>query len=119
MPKTDPPRVVSRPGLVDLPEEPRTNPRIKRERKRTDLKLIGVAVVSISTAFGAYRVVLSEAAAQTDAGVRVLSAELRGHESRLTTSEKRVDRMDDKLDLLLDAARVPQWKRPPPLDGGQ
>ena len=57
-------------------------------------------------------------AAQVDAGVRVQAAELKAIDARVTTMEKRLDRVDDKLDLLLDAARVPQWKRPPPLDGG-
>lgn len=122
----EPPRMTPAPFRPDLPEEPKTDPAIRVVKKAMRKELnwqgakltIATAVVAVGTAFGAYRAILSEAAAQTDAGVRVLAAEQRAIDVRLTTTEKRLDRFDDKLDLLLDAARVPQWKRPPS-DGGQ
>lgn len=70
-------------------EEPKTDPaiRIVKKSMRKELSWQGAkltimtSVVAVGTAFGAYRVVLSEAAAQTDAGVRV-------HEQRITTLEQ-------------------------------
>ncbi len=116
----DPPRPSPRLNYrPDLDEEPKTNPRIKKERVRTDFKLVGVIVVGISTTFGAYRALAADTASQVDAGVRVIAAEQKAVDARVTTMEKRLDRVDDKLDLLLDAARVPAWKRPKAMDGGE
>jgi hypothetical protein len=48
-----------------------------------------------------------------------MAAEQKAVDARVATMEKRMDRVDEKLDLLLDAALVPAWKRPAPLDGGE
>jgi hypothetical protein len=84
-------------------------------RLSTLLTAIGVVLVAVvaSIVFVDNRV-----AAQTDAGVAVIKAENKAMDARVTTLEKRFDRFDQKMDLLLDAQRVPEWKRPPPLDGG-
>lgn len=128
MAKTDPPRASPHPLFPpELPNESKTDPSIRVVKKAMRKELnwqgakltVATAVVAVGTAFGAYRAVLAEAAAQTDAGVRVMAAEQRALDARVTTMEKRLDRVDDKLDLLLDAARVPMWKRPAPMDGGQ
>lgn len=124
MAKTDPPRPSPRPMFPpELPNEPKTDPHLRAALDRHDNKLTvrsvliagGALVAGITTAI---IFVDNRVAAQTDAGVRVLAAEQRAIDTRLTTTEKRLDRFDDKLDLLLDAARVPAWKRPPS-DGGQ
>jgi hypothetical protein len=57
--------------------------------------------------------------AETDAGVAVMTEKHEALKVRVETLEKRFDRFDQKLDLVLDAQRVPQWKRPPPMDGGK
>lgn len=121
------------PGLgfpPDLPDEPKTDPAIRavKEGMRSELNWQGAkltimtAVVAVATAFGAYRFVLGEAAAQTDAGMRVQAAEQKALDARVTTLEKRFDRFEDRTDkqmnAALDALRVPQSVRPPPLDGG-
>lgn len=113
-------------ALDDEPE-PKTDPaiRIVKKAMRKELNMQGAkltvatAVVAVGTAFGAYRFVLSEAAAQTDAGMRVQAAEQKALDVRVTTLEKRFDRFDQKMDALLDANHVPASKRPPPLDGGE
>lgn len=58
--------------------------------------------------------------AQTAQANAVQDAKLTAAVSRVETLEKRFDRFDTKMDLMLDAQRVPEWKRPPPLslDGG-
>ncbi len=65
-----------------------------------------------------------------DSGVAEVKAQQAAIEARLTTLEKKADRsdakqdrQDQKIDLLLDAARVPFSRRPPPVpplaDGGR
>ena len=122
----DAPRPSPRPDIPPDHGEEKTDPAIRavKQTMRSELNwqgaklTVATAVVAIGTAFGAYRFVLGEAAAQTDAGVRVLAAEQKAMDTRLTTLEKRFDRFDAKMDLLLDAQRVPRSLRPPPLDGG-
>jgi hypothetical protein len=59
--------------------------------------------------------------AQTAQANAVQDAKLTAAITRVETLEKRFDRFDAKMDLMLDAQRVPEWKRPPPLilDGGR
>jgi len=110
-----------------MPAEEKTDPaiRVVKRQMRSELNwqgaklTIATAVIAVGTAFGAYRFVLSEAAAQTDAGMRVQAAELKAVEVRVETLEKRFDRFDQKMDAALDALRVPQSARPPPVDGGR
>ncbi len=67
---------------------------------------------------------------QIDAGVAPLKAEIaetrldgtadrRRLELRLDRQDDKVDRLDKKIDLLLDDAKVPKWKRPLEPDGGR
>lgn len=83
---------------------------------------IAMVVVAVSTAFAAYRFILGEALAQTDAGMRVVGEVSKALDARITTLEKRFDRYDAKVDrqteqleLALDALHVPQRVRPEPL----
>ena len=126
MPKTDPPRPSPRPNIrPDLgDDEPQTDPRLQaafaRHEQKLTLRSVGFAIAAVAgTVVAGILFVDNRVAAQTDAGVAVIKAEQKGLDARVTTMEKRLDRVDDKLDLLLDAARVPQWKRPAPLDGGR
>lgn len=59
--------------------------------------------------------------AQTTQANAVQDAKLSAVVSRVETLEKRFDRFDTKMDLMLDAQRVPAALRPPPLvlDGGK
>lgn len=120
----DVPRPAQGPRPPSPPlEEPQTDPSLSAALARHDNKLTvrSVLIAAGAVASGvvlALNFVDNRVAAQTDAGVAVIKAEQKAVDARVTTMEKRLDRVDDKLDLLLDAARVPQWKRPAPLDGG-
>jgi hypothetical protein len=78
--------------------------------------LIAITSVAVGTVT-AIIFVDNRVRAETDAGMQVQSAELKAVDARVTTLEKRFDRFDAKMDALLDAAHVPQSKRPP-RDGG-
>ena len=140
-PKTTPPRASPTPGYPPgLPHESPTNPglhitaeylwnkldaeRAERAEEEKRLKNSGWirTAISVATVLGAvgtgFLVVLNEARAQARQEVARTDAGMAGHEARIQTVEKRVDRIDDKLDLVLDALRVPEWKRPKPVDGG-
>lgn len=116
----------------ELPDEPKTDPgsmvdadyvkrKLEQQGHKLTLRSMAAAIAAVATTVVAGLIFIdNRVAAQTDAGVRVLDAQQKGIDARVTTMEKRLDRVDDKLDLLLDAARVPKWKRPVPLtaDGG-
>lgn len=106
-------------------EHPVTNGELKRALSLNDVKLVAVAItVAVGTAFGAYRVVLGEAKAQTDAGVQVL-------ERRLTTVEQRqqqqaADIHEVQVDIralyrtITTGERSARLERPPAaVDGGR
>lgn len=113
-------------------DEPKTDPaiRIVKKSMRKELNWQGAkltimtSVVAVGTAFGAYRVVLSEAAAQTDAGVRV-------HEQRIVTLEQqqqqtRTDLHEVQTDIrslykaVLTGQRQERLEKPlPAVDGGR
>ncbi|TAL42417.1 MAG: hypothetical protein EPN91_08540 [Salinibacterium sp.] len=117
---------------IPSPAEEKTDPamRVIREKMHSELNWQGakltaaMCVVAIGTAFGAYAFVMNSASAQTDAGLKPLAEIQKAQDARLTTLEKRFDRFEERTDkqmnLLLDAARVPETKRPAPLqkDGG-
>lgn len=127
-------------GDSSLQPEPVTNPgnpvvvsylkaklnaeRAERAAEEKRLKNSGwirtlTALGVLLTAFGGgFMVVVNEARAQARQEVASVDAGQKGLEARVKTVERRLDRVDDKLDLLLDAAHVPAWKRPPPEDGG-
>ena len=116
------PRPSPQPPLNPL-DEMKTDPALHAALQRHDNKLtwrsvfIAVCAVAMSVTT-AILFIDNRVAAQTDAGVRVISAEQKAIDARVTTLEKRFDRFDAKLDLALDAMRVPQSVRPPPIDGG-
>lgn len=96
-----------------------------------DLKVFVAAItVAIATFFGGYRAVLSEAHAQVDAGVEVITAkhdDLRreveryekSNDDSLARMERKQERVEQKLDLVLDALRVPKSARPVQTDAGE
>ncbi len=95
-------------------------PMLKEHDNKLTVRSVVVAIAAVAMGtFTAVTFVHNRVAAQGDAGVRVQAAEAKADEARVPTMEQRLDRVDDKLDLLLDAARVPAWKRPPPRDGGE
>lgn len=113
-------------------DEPKTDPAIRIVKKSMRKELnwqgakltIATTVIAIGTAFGAYRVVLSEAAAQTDAGVRV-------HEQRIVTLEQQQkETRSDLHELQMDIRELyrvmprrhdsERLEKPlPAVDGGQ
>lgn len=136
----EPPRFTPVPDYP--PDLPRETPSGVHRALKTDLNwqgaklTIAMGVIAVGTAFGAYRAILSEAAAQTDAGIRV-------HEQRLGTLEeqRRADRVEmnsrlerveknqnadheltlgvsQKLDLMLERFQV-RNPAPAPKDAGQ
>lgn len=119
--------VLERADIGDEPE-PGTDPAIRVVKKamRSELNwqgaklTVATVVVAVGTAFGAFTFIRNEARAQTDAGMQVETAERKALEVRVQTLEKRFDRFDQKMDAALDALRVPQSARPPPLpDAGR
>lgn len=119
IPRPSPSRRPPAPPL----DEPQTDPGLHAALQRHDNKLTmrSVLVAIGAVAMGTVTAVMfvdNRVQAQVDAGTRVQAAEQKALDTRLQTLEKRFDRFDAKMDLLLDAQRVPAWKRPPPSDGG-
>ncbi len=129
------------PAPLRSPEPPQIHesptgeyPVVKRELRRelalNELKTVAAIVVaSLGIVFGAWRVVISEAKAQTDAGVALVELKQAATQAQLDRYEResaaRLDRVeaqgtrtDAKLDALLTAFRVPN-PAPTPKDGGQ
>lgn len=131
-----PPRWTPSPPL---PLEAKTNPgglatnayvkqKLKAKGRVDNIKTggVGLGVLLAAVTFLDKRV-----AAQTDSGMKGVVEVQKGQDARVTTLEKRSDRTDalldvqnQKIDLLLNAARVPLRLRPdpvPPLepDGGK
>ncbi len=87
--------------------------------------VVAIVVASLGIIFGAWRVVLAEAHAQTDAGItpvaerfRVVAEDLAAHKKEEAEARaavlRKLEKQDEKQDLILDALRVPLWKRPEP-----
>lgn len=129
--------------LVDLEDEAKTDPRIlvhdpealhsyltkKRAEEHDSFMskikaLAGAIAVVAGSVVAVILFVDNRVLAQTDAGVKVMTEKHDALKGRVETLEKRFDRFEERTDkqmnLLLDAARVPETKRPPPLekDGG-
>ena len=146
--RVPPPQTVGQPWRSDQPNEPITGsylvPASMKDVKtlRADVDagfklneiktVVAIVVASLGIIFGAWRVVLSEAHAQTDAGIapateklRVVAEDLAAHKreeaERHAAVLRKLERQDEKQDLILDALRVPLWKRPEPTkkDGGK
>lgn len=105
---------------------------LRKALKANDFKVVvGIAVVSIGTAFGAYRVILNDARAQTDAGVAVVVTPLgkrvdvleQGQmQQRADTHELQVD-IRELYRVVRDGRRSERLETPAPApvskDGGQ
>jgi len=112
--KTDPAIRIIRPWMEEA---------LKRHDNKLTLRSVLVAAAAVATSVIAGIIFIdNRVSAQTDAGMRATAAELKGQDARVTTLEKRFDRFEERTDkqmnLLLDAARVPEMKRPPRLDAG-
>lgn len=93
-------------------------------RKASSLSVAAV-VGAIGIAFGGFFALRNEARAQVDAGLSVqrqredvLRGRVDGLEEQLRRLEAKQDRSETKLDLVLDALRVPAYARPQQ-DGGK
>lgn len=96
----------------------------KHDNKLTVRSVI-VAIGAVCTGVAAVLIFFDNRVhAQTDAGVQVMTEKHEALKARVETLEKRFDRFEDRTDkqmnALLDAAHVPESKRPPPLkDAGE
>ena len=76
----------------------------------------------IAGCWGVFKAVLHEAQAQTDAGVELVQARaderFKAIEQRLDRTDKQADRMEQKLDKVLEGLRLPN-PAPAPKDAGQ
>jgi hypothetical protein len=103
---------------------------LKRGLSMETLKVGAIVFVAVvGGLFGAWRILLSEARAQTDAGVTTVALEARATQRELERFQREADarfvrleaagqRADTKLDALLFALRVPN-PAPAPSDAGQ
>lgn len=93
------------------------------DRKMTLRGWITALVTAVSmTGLGVVTAIIfvdNRVAAQTAKSAEVVTEKHDALRARVETLEKRFDRFDAKMDLMLDAQRVPQSIRPPPLDGGK
>jgi hypothetical protein len=122
-----PPHPIASPRPPDPgPDELKTDPGLRRVERRVKRSATLQSLVTAAGAVGAAVIGAiiffdNRVQAQVDAG---LSLQAQKHEvlqhqvNRLETNQ---DRLEQKVDLLLDAARVPMWKRPldPAPDGGR
>jgi len=116
-------------------EHPVTKDELKHTLSVNDAKLVVMAiVVAVGTAFGAYRVVLNEARAQTDAGVEEvkwgqtrLDQRLDQHikDSGQAHQQLKGDMHEVQMDMralyraVMTGQPQPRLERPPDLDGGR
>ena len=99
-------------------------PMLRAHDNKLTLRSVAVAIGAVAVGVATALVFIdNRVQAQTDAGIKV-------HEQRIVTLEqnatadrekqahdnkrinKKVDRLEDKLDLLLDQAKIPKSKRP-------
>lgn len=98
-------------GYVKRKTEETAAEAVKADRKSETKQTIGVIVVALATLFGAWRVVLSEARAQTDGGLAPINA-------RVATLEQNqaavmVEVRELRLDLR-EAYKAQRYDRPSP-----
>lgn len=81
---------MSTPETPPTGEHPVTKAELGRALNFNDVKLIVVAItVAVATAFGAYRVVLNDARAQTGGGIAVFRAEFEAHKKEESAARER------------------------------
>jgi len=121
--------------MSDTGEHPVTKDELKHTLSVNDAKLVMMAiVVAVGTAFGAYRVVLNEARAQTDAGVEEVKGgqvrldqrlEMHLRESGQAHQQMKADLHEVQMDIralyrsMQDGKRSPRLERPLDPDAGK
>lgn len=90
--------------------------------QRLTINYVATILVVIAGCWGVFKVVLHEAQAQTDAGVELVQARaderFKAIEQRLDRTDKQADRMEQKLDKVLEGLRLPN-PAPAPKDAGR
>ena len=86
------------------------------------INYVATILVVIAGCWGVFKAVLYEAQAQTDAGVELVQARaderFKAIEQRLDRTDKQADRMEQKLDKVLEGLRLPN-PAPAPKDAGR
>jgi len=86
------------------------------------INYVATILVVIAGCWGVFKAVLHEAQAQTDAGVELVQARaderFKAIEQRLDRTDKQADRMEQKLDKVLEGLRLPN-PAPAPKDAGR
>lgn len=90
--------------------------------QRLTVNYVATLLVVIAGCWAVFKVVLHEAQAQTDAGVELVQARaderFKAIEQRLDRTDKQADRMEQKLDKVLEGLRLPN-PAPAPKDAGR
>lgn len=115
-------KLVDMTKIAQLNAEDAVATAVKRGERKGALAIVGTVVVAIGVAFSAYGQVMAEAKKVADAGVAELAHEVKYLKEDQRRVEKRVERIDASVELILDKLRVPQSARPEPVperDGGR
>lgn len=95
---------------------------VKTMGQRLTISYVATILVVIAGCWGVFKAVLHEAQAQTDAGVELVQARaderFKAIEQRLDRTDKQADRMEQKLDKVLEGLRLPN-PAPAPKDAGR
>lgn len=90
--------------------------------ERLTINYVATLALVVAGCWGVFKVVLHEAQAQTDAGVELVQARaderFKAIEQRLDRTDKQADRMEQKLDKVLEGLRLPN-PAPAPKDAGR
>lgn len=99
--------------------------KLKKAARHERRVSLGQMVAFLGVCFGALFEVRREAQAQVDAGLSLqeqkhaaLQKQVDHQDATIRRTEDKVDRLDRKVDVVLDALRVPERKRPPRADAG-
>lgn len=105
---------------VDTGSAPIARDDLRHELRLNELKTVAAIVVaSLGLVFGAWRVLLNEARAQTDGGIAPIEKRIAIVEQDQRHQSEQIHLVNKKLDVVLDALRVPYERRPAATDGGQ
>jgi hypothetical protein len=90
--------------------------------QRLTINYVATLVIVVGGCWAVFKAVLHEAQAQTDAGVELVQARaderFKAIEQRLDRTDKQADRMEQKLDKVLEGLRLPN-PAPAPKDAGR
>lgn len=115
-------RLVDAAKVAQLEAEDAAAKALKVGERRSIATLAGTVVVAVGTAFAAYGQVMSEAKKVADAGVAEVAHQVKYLKEDQARLEKKLDRLDASVGLILDKLRVPESARPaqvPQQDGGK